>query len=46
MAYAQNEKVDMVLVVTDEEKIIIFGSFAVVIIGIFLFLARAKGKIL
>ena len=40
MAYAQNEKVDMVLVVTDEEKIIIFGSFAVVIIGIFLFLAR------
>jgi molecular chaperone DnaJ len=30
----------MVLVVTDEEKIIIFGSFAVVIIGIFLFLAR------
>lgn len=40
IAYAQNEKVDMVLVVTDEEKIIIFGSFAIVIIGIFLFLAR------
>ncbi len=40
IAYGQSEKVDMVLVVTDEEKIIIFGSFAVVIIGIFLFLAR------
>jgi len=40
IAYAQSEKADMVLVVTDEEKIIIFGSFAVVIIGIFLFLAR------
>ena len=40
MTYAQSEKVDMVLVVTDEEKIIIFGSFAIVIIGIFLFLAR------
>ncbi len=40
IAYAQSEKIDMVLVVTDEEKIIIFGSFAAVVIGIFLFLAR------
>jgi len=40
IAYAQSEKLEMDLVVTDEEKIIIFGSFALVVIAIFLFLAR------
>ncbi len=37
--YAQTETI-MELEVSDEEKIILFGSFAIVIIAIFLFLAR------
>ncbi len=37
--YAQTETI-MELEVSDEEKIILFGSFAIVIIVIFLFLAR------
>lgn len=37
--YAQTETI-MEIEVSDEEKIILFGSFAIVIIAIFLFLAR------
>ena len=37
---AQTEKLDMELEVSDEEKIILFGGFAVAVIAIFLFLAR------
>jgi len=40
MAHAQDKKLDMDLVVTDEEKIILFSGFSIVVIGIFLFLAR------
>ncbi len=39
-ANAQNDELDMDLVVTDEEKIILFSGFSIVVIGIFLFLAR------
>lgn len=38
--YAQTKNLDMELEVSDEEKIILFGGFTIVIIGIFLFLAR------
>ncbi len=38
--YAQTESINMELEVSDEEKIILFGSFAIAIIVIFLFLAR------
>ena len=40
VTYAQSEKLDMELEVSDEEKIILFGGFAIAIIAIFLFLAR------
>ena len=39
MASAQQD-LDMELEVSDEEKIILFGGFAIAVIGIFLFLAR------
>lgn len=39
-AFAQDNNLDMDLIVTDEEKIIIFSGFAVATIGVFLFLAR------
>ena len=39
-ANAQNSELDMELEVTDEERIILFSGFSVVVIGIFLFLAR------
>ncbi|MGY5149048.1 MAG: DnaJ domain-containing protein [Candidatus Nitrosopumilus sp. bin_68KS] len=38
--YAQSKNLDMELVVTDDEKIILFSGFSIVVIGIFLFLAR------
>ncbi len=38
--YAQTEEINMELEVSDEEKIILFVSFAIAIIVIFLFLAR------
>jgi len=38
--YAQTDEIDMKLVVSDEEKIMLFGGFAIAIIAIFLFLAR------
>jgi molecular chaperone DnaJ len=38
--YAQTDKTDMLLEVSDEEKIILFASFAIAIIAIFLFLSR------
>ena len=38
--YAQTELTNMMLEVSNEEKTILFGSFAIIIIGIFLFLAR------
>ncbi|EIJ64938.1 DnaJ domain protein [Candidatus Nitrosopumilus salaria BD31] len=37
---AQNTELDMELEVTDEEKIILFTSFSIVVLGIVLFLAR------
>ena len=39
-AYAQVEELNMELVVSDEEKIMLFGGFIIAIIAIFLFLAR------
>ena len=39
-SYQQSEELDMELVVSDEEKIMLFGGFAIAIIAIFLFLAR------
>ena len=39
-AHAQTDELDMELEVSDEEKITLFGGFAVAIIAIFLFLAR------
>jgi len=39
-AYAQTDEFNMELEVSDEEKIILFGSFAIAIIAIFLFLSR------
>ena len=38
--YAQTGELDMELVVSDEEKIMLFGGFTIAIIAIFLFLAR------
>lgn len=38
--YAQTSNLNMELVVTDEEKIILFSGFSIAVIGIFLFLAR------
>ena len=38
--YAQTDETDMLLEVSDEEKIILFASFAIAVIAIFLFLAR------
>jgi molecular chaperone DnaJ len=38
--YAQTELTNMMLEVSNEEKTILFGSFAIIIIAIFLFLAR------
>ena len=38
--YAQNDDLEMDLNVSDEEKIALFGGFAIAIIAIFLFLAR------
>ena len=40
IAYAQTDELNTELEVSDEEKIILFGSFAIAIIMIFLFLAR------
>jgi len=40
ITYAQTDELNMELEVSDEEKIIIFGGFAIAIITIFLFLAR------
>ncbi len=38
--YAQTDELDMNLEVSDEERVILFGGFAVAVIAIFLFLAR------
>jgi len=38
--YAQTDELNMELEISDEEKIILFGGFAIVIIAIFLFLSR------
>jgi len=38
--YAQTDELNMVLEVSDDEKIMLFGGFAIVIIAIFLFLSR------
>ena len=38
--YAQTDELNMELEVSDEEKTILFGGFAIAIIAIFLFLAR------
>ncbi len=38
--YAQTDEINMELEVSDEEKIILFASFSIVIIAIILFLAR------
>ena len=40
IAFAQNDELDMELETSDEEKIMLFGGFAIAIIAIFLFLAR------
>jgi len=40
ISYAQTNDFDRMLKVSDEEKIILFTGFSVVVIGIFLFLAR------
>ena len=40
IAFAQNDELDMELEMSDEEKIMLFGGFAIAIIAIFLFLAR------
>ena len=37
-AFAQEKNLDMELVVSDEEKIIIFSGFSIAVIGLFLFL--------
>ena len=39
-SYQQSQELDMELIVSDEEKIMLFGGFAIAIIAIFLFLAR------
>jgi len=38
--YAQTDELNMELEISDEEKIILFGGFAIAIIAIFLFLSR------
>jgi len=38
--YAQTEGINVEIEVSDEDKIILFGSFAIAIIAIFLFLSR------
>jgi len=38
--YAQTDGINVEIEVSDEEKIILFGSFAIAIIAVFLFLAR------
>lgn len=40
VSYGQSEELDMDLEVSDEDKIILFGGFAIAVIGLFLFLAR------
>lgn len=40
IANAQNNNPDRELVVTDEEKIILFSGFIIAVLGVFLFLAR------
>jgi hypothetical protein len=39
-SYAQTGETERVLVVSDEEKIILFGGFSIAIIAIVLFLAK------
>ena len=39
-AYAQTEKLDMDFEITDDEKTILFASFAIAVLGISLFLTR------
>ena len=39
-SYGQEKELDMDLEVSDNEKIVIFGGFAIAVIGLFLFLAR------
>ncbi len=39
-AYAQSEELNMELVVSDEEKIMLFSGFIIVILAVFLFLSR------
>jgi len=39
-SHGQEKELDMDLEVTDEEKIMLFGGFAIAVIGLFLFLAR------
>ena len=39
-AYAQTDELNIDRVVSDEEKIMLFGGFTIAIIAIFLFLAR------
>jgi len=38
--YAQNDGMNMELEVSDEERVMLFGGFAIAVIAIFLFLAR------
>ena len=40
LAYGQSSELDMELEVSDQDKILLFGGFAIAIIAIFLFLAR------
>lgn len=40
MSYGQSDELDMDLEVSDDEKIMLFGGFAIAVIGLFLFLAR------
>lgn len=39
-SYGQSGELDMELEVSDDEKIMLFGGFAIAVIGLFLFLAR------
>lgn len=40
LAYGQSSELDMELEVSDQDKVLLFGGFAISIIAIFLFLAR------
>ncbi len=40
IAYAQTDELNMELAVSDEDKITFFAAFVIIVIGIFLFLAR------